>query len=84
MSAKQLPGIPFIQKGTYRHSKTGNYYEVVGVALHSETLEPLVVYRPHYESTAELFARPYDMFVGTIEIDGFEHPRFERISDATT
>jgi hypothetical protein len=31
-----------IQPGRYRHNK-GNLYEVVGVAKHSETEEPLVV-----------------------------------------
>ena len=33
-----------ILPGRYRHFK-GNEYEVVGIARHSETEEPLVVYR---------------------------------------
>ena len=31
--------------GRYRHFK-GNEYEVIGIARHSETEEPMVVYRP--------------------------------------
>lgn len=68
-----------IQPGTYRHSKKGQLYEVLGVALQTETDEALVVYRPLYESEFELFARPYDMFVETVEIDGEVKPRFERV-----
>lgn len=34
-----------IEPGRYRHYK-GNEYEVIGTARHSETLEPMVVYRP--------------------------------------
>ena len=33
-----------IQTGRYRHFK-GNAYEVIGIARHSETEEPMVVYR---------------------------------------
>jgi len=36
-----------IKTGRYRHYK-GNYYDVIGVARHSETEEALVVYRPQY------------------------------------
>ena len=33
-----------IPKGTYRHTKSGKMYEVIGVALHTETNEQLVIY----------------------------------------
>ena len=36
-----------IRLGKYRHFK-GNEYEVLHVAKHSETLEPMVVYRALY------------------------------------
>ena len=68
-----------IEKGTYRHAKTGKIYEVLGVALHTETEENLIVYRPLYDSQFELFARPYDMFLEMVEIDGEVKPRFEKV-----
>jgi len=68
-----------IEKGTYRHNKTGNLDEVLGVALHTETEQLLVVYRPLYEVEFELFARPYDMFVELVEVDGKHVPRFEEV-----
>lgn len=80
------PTPKFIHKGTYRHSKTGNLYEVVGVALQTESLEQLVIYRQLYENPDkthqyELFARPYEMFTETVEIRGSKMPRFEYIGD---
>ena len=58
----------------YRHYKGGEY-EVIGVARHSETLEPVVVYRPLYNDTG-LWVRPYAMFFGQVEVDGRLVPRF--------
>lgn len=66
-----------ITVGRYRHTKTGNYYEVIGVALHSETLEQLVVYKPLYKSEFKLFVRPYDMFTEHVMFEGTSKPRFE-------
>lgn len=40
-----LPPLPSIALGQYRHFKGGRY-EVLGVVRSSETLEPLVLYRP--------------------------------------
>ena len=71
-----------IKAGTYRHTKSGNLYEVLGVALQTETEEQLVIYRPLYESEFELFARPYDMFMEQVEIDGEVKPRFEKVTGA--
>ena len=67
---------PKIKLGKYRHYK-GNFYQVVGSALHSETLEPLVIYKPLYDSEVEYWVRPYDMFVGKVEHNGNILPRFE-------
>lgn len=72
-----LPPLPDTPPGRYRHYK-GREYEVVGVARHSETLEPVVVYRPLY-GAAELWVRPHAMFFGEIEVDGRHQPRFARI-----
>lgn len=73
-----LPEVPTIEPGKYKHYK-GKFYEVVGVALHSETLEPVVVYKPLYESKSEYWVRPYDMFVETVEKDGQTIPRFAKV-----
>jgi hypothetical protein len=74
-----LTPLPSIASGRYRHYKGGEY-EVVGVVRHSETLEPMVLYRPLYNDSG-LWVRPYDMFVGLVEIDGVPQLRFERLPD---
>lgn len=63
-----------LRPGRYRHFK-GNEYEVVGVATHSETHEPLVVYRPLY-GEGGLWVRPLAMFTETVIRDGQTFPRF--------
>jgi hypothetical protein len=63
--------------GRYRHFK-GNDYEVIGVAIHSETREPLIIYRPLY-GDGGLFARPLSMFTEVVERDGKTHERFKYI-----
>ncbi len=74
MSEPDLPPLPEAQPGRYRHYKGGEY-EVVGVARHSETLEPLVVYRPLYNASG-WWVRPHAMFFEHIEVDGRWQPRF--------
>lgn len=64
--------------GRYRHFK-GNEYEVIGVARHSETHEPLVVYRPLY-GDGGLWVRPLAMFTETVTHEGNEVPRFTRLN----
>lgn len=67
--------------GKYQHSKTGNYYRVIGVAKHSETLEDLVVYECLYENPkSKLWVRPKKMFLEEVEINGEKVPRFKFIS----
>jgi hypothetical protein len=73
---QDLPPLPDTPPGRYRHYKGGEY-EVIGVARHSETLEPLVVYRPLY-GAAGLWVRPHAMFFGTVTVDGETWPRFKR------
>jgi hypothetical protein len=72
-----LPPLPATPTGRYRHYKGGEY-EVIGVARHSETLEPLVVYRPLYGDSG-LWVRPHAMFFGEVVIDGVTSARFARI-----
>ena len=77
LTANALPALPVVPAGRYRHYK-GNEYEVAGVARHSETHEPVVVYRPLYGEGA-LWVRPAAMFVEDVVIDGRTQPRFVRI-----
>ena len=66
-----------IRPGRYRHFK-GKEYEVIGTAFHSETLEPMVVYRALYGDGA-LWVRPAAMWNEEIERDGQKFRRFTRI-----
>lgn len=65
-----------IPKGIYCHYK-GNRYQVEGVALHSETLEPMVIYRALY-GMEETWVRPASMWLEWIEIDGKRVRRFKK------
>ena len=71
----ELSPLPSLPLGRYRHYKGGEY-EVLGVVRHSETLEPLVLYRPLYNHSG-LGVRPYAMFVEMIELNGLAQPRFQ-------
>ena len=68
-----------IKPGKYRHFKGGEY-EVIGVAKHSETCEPMVVYRAMY-GEGGLWVRPAAMFLETVERDGKVFARFEYIGE---
>jgi len=76
----ELPALPPTPLGRYRHYKGGEY-EVLGVARHSETLEPLVVYRA-LRDPSSLWVRPHAMFFERIEVDGRYRPRFAAIDAA--
>lgn len=69
-----LHPLPELPAGRYRHYK-GQHYQVIGVARHSETLEPVVIYRPLYGEGA-LWVRPHAMFVESVVVDGQTQPRF--------
>ena len=66
-----------ITPGKYRHFK-GFEYKVISIARHSETTEPMVVYRALY-GDQDLWVRPADMWFETIERDGRICKRFEKI-----
>ena len=63
-----------VVKGIYRHFK-GDYVIVEDVALDSETLEKVVVYR-ELHGKCQLWVRPYNMFVEKISGQKQKH-RFE-------
>jgi len=75
-----LPPLPSAPIGRYRHYKGGEY-EVIGVARHSESLEPMVIYRPLYNDSG-LWVRPHSMFFEQIEFEGRAQPRFAPMEDA--
>ena len=61
--------------GKYRHFKGGEY-ELLGIARHSETLEPMVVYRALY-GYGGMWVRPASMWNEIINKDGYHGPRFQ-------
>ena len=80
-SVRQIATAAGVTEGAlYRHFK-GNEDEVVDLAHHSETQEPVVVYRALYGEYG-LWVRPFDMFFETIERDGKTFKRFEYVGDA--
>ena len=69
-----------IKQGRYRHFK-GNEYELIDIALHSETMEPMVVYRALYGENG-LWVRPASMWNEFINRDGYQGPRFQYLGKA--
>lgn len=74
-----MDNTPIIKSGTYKHTKSGKLYEVLGVAFQTETEEWLVIYRPLYEINIQFFARPYGMFIEPVMLGGVSMPRFVKI-----
>ncbi|WP_182656701.1 DUF1653 domain-containing protein [Stenotrophomonas lacuserhaii] len=74
-----LPALPVLQPGRYRHFK-GGLYEVVDVVRSSETLQPMVLYRALY-GEGGLWVRPYAMFVEQMDLADGSQPRFARLDD---
>lgn len=68
-----------LKPGIYRHFK-GNLYRLIGVASHSETLEPMVVYQALYGEQG-LWVRPAAMWTETVNKDGYCGPRFTFIEE---
>jgi len=60
----------------YKHYK-GTKVKVLSEGLHSESLEPMVVYM-HLEDGAT-WIRPKEMFLGSVVVDGKEVERFQKI-----
>ena len=68
-----------ILPGKYRHFK-GNEYEVIGISRHSETEEPMVVYRALYGEHG-LWVRPASMWYEPVERNGQIYQRFEKVDE---
>lgn len=71
-----LAPLPELPPGYFRHYK-GMRYEVLGVVRHSETLEPMVLYRALYGGHG-LWVRPFAMFGESVMVDDVAQPRFTR------
>lgn len=63
-----------IKLGIYKHYK-GNEYRVLGIALHSETLEEMVIYQALY-GEYKIWVRPKSMWNELVEVNGNKIPRF--------
>ena len=68
-----------IKLGKYRHFK-GNEYEVICIARHSETGEPMVVYKALYDGGG-IWVRPASMWNETVERDGKTYKRFTYLGE---
>ena len=80
MSIEKLPPLIETRPGIYRHYKN-LMYQVLGTVRHSETLEPMTLYRALYGERG-LWVRPAAMFAEDVVIDGARQPRFTWISNA--
>jgi hypothetical protein len=74
----------------WRHYKSTGWddhtYEILGIAVHSETEEPMVLYRPLYPVWPESWAfgydyvtRPLSLWYDIVEYKGVEIVRFTEI-----
>jgi hypothetical protein len=74
-----------IPYGKYQHYRTEKLYEVVGVALHSETHEEMVIYKALYQCDKfgdnQVWVRPKTMFLEFIDHNGRSVPRFKWINE---
>jgi hypothetical protein len=66
--------LPAPRPGLYRHYK-GKEYQVLGLAHHTETMAPLVVYQALYGERG-WWVRPHAMFCETVVVNGEVVPRF--------
>ena len=77
---ENLPPMPEnLKPGRYRHFK-GNEYQLLYLARHSETLEPMVVYRALYGEHG-IWVRPAAMWNETVLRDGKIFTRFTYIGE---
>lgn len=79
-----VPGdiIQHFKRETVDQNSMRYLYEFIGIAIHSETRDRVVVYRALY-GDKELFVRPYEMFMEEVDHDKYpeirQKYRFEKI-----
>ncbi len=67
----------------YKHYK-GDTYKVITLAKHSETREWMVIYERQTDIMHQgwkIQARPLDMFIENVDVEGYKGPRFEYIGE---
>jgi len=73
-----------VKPGIYEHYK-GVHYRVYGVALYSETLEEVVIYKSLDDDALNddhYWLRPIGIFLEDVEVDGIQKPRFKLIEES--
>jgi hypothetical protein len=66
--------------GIYQHYNQ-HFYQVSGIARHSETLEEMVIYQA-MQGDYGIWVRPLTMFEETVDIDGEQKPRFTYVGES--
>lgn len=73
--SRRLPPLP----GKYKHFKGGEY-RVLGLAQHSETQEPMVIYQALYGECG-IWVRPVSMWFEYVEKPNYAGPRFMYVGE---
>ncbi len=79
MQEVTLPPLIITRPGYYRHYKN-LLYQVLGTVRHSESLEPMTLYKALYGEEG-MWVRPAAMFNETVEINGVVQPRFAWVGE---
>ncbi len=79
MQEETLPPLIITRPGYYRHYKN-LLYQVLGTVRHSESLEPMTLYKALYGEQG-MWVRPAAMFNETVEISGVVQPRFAWVGE---
>ncbi|MFM1949880.1 MAG: hypothetical protein RL706_1901 [Pseudomonadota bacterium] len=79
MQEETLPPLIITRPGYYRHYKN-LLYQVLGTVRHSESLEPMTLYKALYGEQG-MWVRPAAMFNETVEINGVVQPRFAWVGE---
>ena len=79
MQEETLPPLIVTRPGYYRHYKN-LLYQVLGTVRHSESLEPMTLYKALY-SEQGMWVRPAAMFNETVEVNGVLQPRFAWVGE---
>lgn len=71
-----------VKLGKYQHYRHGDFYEVLGEVISTETLEEMVLYKQLHNNNPDfpkgsLWVRPKSMFLEKVEVDGKLIPRFK-------